>query len=202
MKQTTLAILAGGAGSRMGTPKGNLRVNGKPILDWILDRLQWPGPTLLVTAPGVTDPPGHERFDRQAVDPVAGMGPLRGVLTALEHCSTERLCVGTVDMPCIIPAMFDTLIAGLKSRPSVDGIMFRTRFAGGPNIEPFPSAFRTRAKDELVRRLGTGRRSVHGLCDQESYIATETPPACGPVMWTNLNRPGDLAAAQAELDQP
>ena len=45
--------------------------------------MQWPGPTLLVTAPAVAHPPAADLFDREAVDPVDGLGPLRGVLTAL-----------------------------------------------------------------------------------------------------------------------
>ena len=40
---------------------------------------------MLVTAPGFERPPGFERFGREVVDPIAGIGPLRGVLTAIEH---------------------------------------------------------------------------------------------------------------------
>ena len=68
----------------MGQPKGLLTLKGQPILDYLLDALAWPGPTLLVTAPGREHPPGWERFDNEAADPESGGGPLRGVLTALE----------------------------------------------------------------------------------------------------------------------
>src|SRR5262245_51915629 len=80
----TLAILAGGAGSRMGTAKSMLRIGGRPVLEFLLDRLAWRGPTLLVTAPGRERPNGQEAFDHEAVDAVGGEGPLRGILTALE----------------------------------------------------------------------------------------------------------------------
>jgi molybdopterin-guanine dinucleotide biosynthesis protein A len=49
--ETTLALLAGGLGKRMGTPKALLQIDGRPILEWILAELTWPGPTMLVTAP-------------------------------------------------------------------------------------------------------------------------------------------------------
>ena len=52
MRDVTLAILAGGEGSRMGYPKGELRLGGRPILPVLLERFAWEGPTLLVTAPG------------------------------------------------------------------------------------------------------------------------------------------------------
>src|SRR2546430_7328455 len=90
---STLAVLSGGAGSRMGGPKGSLEVRGKPILEYLLGRFQWRGQTLLVTAPGIGRPRGAERLDREVLDPVAGLGPLRGVLTALENASTEIVVV-------------------------------------------------------------------------------------------------------------
>src|SRR6478609_398221 len=46
-EQITLAILAGGRGSRMGKPKSHLRLHGRPILEYLLQRLAWPGPKLL-----------------------------------------------------------------------------------------------------------------------------------------------------------
>src|SRR3954463_11699786 len=95
----TWAVLAGGEGIRMGRPKGDLEINGLPILRYLLQRVEWSGPTLLVTAPGRERPPAHYDFDREVVDPAAGLGPLRGVLTAIEAAQTESLVVSTVDMP-------------------------------------------------------------------------------------------------------
>src|SRR5688572_29494375 len=100
---TTLAILAGGAGSRMGRAKSLLTVHGRPVLEYLHRQFAWPGPTLLVTTPGRERPPGHELFSREVTDPVADLGPLRGLLTALEQCTTPLLIVSTVDMPCIAP---------------------------------------------------------------------------------------------------
>src|SRR5436190_1357328 len=98
---TTLAVLAGGAGSRMGRPKGMLEINGRPILAYLLDRIDWPGPTMLVTAPGRENPPGAERFDSEVSDDVEGEGPLRGVYTAITHATTPVVVVIGVDMPLV-----------------------------------------------------------------------------------------------------
>src|SRR5262249_18304154 len=95
----TLAVLAGGAGAGMGRGKGGLMIGEMPILQFLVDRLAWPGETLLVTAAGRERPPGSERFEREVTDAVAGEGPLRGVLTALDHIETEAAIVVTVDMP-------------------------------------------------------------------------------------------------------
>ena len=97
----TLAILAGGEGSRMGMPKAHLTIDGRPILDYLLDEIPWPGPTMLVTAPGREHPPGWKRFTHEVTDPAARQQPLRGVLTALENLATPLLLILTVDMPAI-----------------------------------------------------------------------------------------------------
>ena len=117
MYATTLAILAGGEGARMGRPKGELRVGNQPILEYLLERMAWRGPTLLVTSPGREHPAGWQRFHAEAVDPVAGLGPLRGVLTALEHAATPHVLVTTVDMPEIDATALRWLLEQFVQRP-------------------------------------------------------------------------------------
>src|SRR5437879_5099730 len=85
----------------MGRPKGLLKFGGRPILEFLLERWNWPGPTLLVTGPGKQHPPGFERFTREVIDAVGGQGPLRGVLTALEATTTDVVIVTTCDMPLV-----------------------------------------------------------------------------------------------------
>lgn len=186
----TLAILAGGEGSRMGGPKGMLRVHGRPILHHLLDRLGWPGPTLLVTAPGREHPLGWERFDAEAVDPVRGQGPLRGILTALEGVRTDLLAVITVDMPGVISEQLIALINHLGDHPAIDAAHYRC----GDSPEPFPSVLRSSAAVAVRRMLDTGRRSVHRLAD-EAHVAMLAPlPRWPASLWINLNEPADLAA--------
>src|SRR5688572_21426156 len=117
MNGVTLAILAGGEGSRMGMPKAELCLGGRPILKYLLDRMAWDGPTMLVTAPGRERPTGHELFGREFVDPVAGLGPLRGVMTALEQAETDVVIVATVDMPGVGGEQLRWLVKELLRRP-------------------------------------------------------------------------------------
>src|SRR5215212_4639921 len=95
----TLAVLAGGRGSRMKIPKSRLTLHGRPILRYLLDTTQWRGPTMLVTSPGLDRPPAFDLFDTEVVDSVAGEGPLRGLITALSYATSERIIAVTVDMP-------------------------------------------------------------------------------------------------------
>jgi molybdopterin-guanine dinucleotide biosynthesis protein A len=190
MTDVTLAILAGGEGARMGMPKGELRVGDEPILAYLLRRIAWDGPTLLVTAPGRDRPPGCERFDREVVDPVAGQGPLRGVLTALEHAATEVAVVATVDMPNVRSADLRWLVARLHDAPDAMGLMVRR----GAEVEPFPAVYRTAAAGAIRAQLGAGRLSVRALANHAGFGTLPAPPDWDERdFWTNLNRPDDFA---------
>lgn len=192
-RDITLAVLAGGEARRMGQPKGLLRVNGTAILDDLLNRLQWPGPTLLVTAPGRERPAAADRFTREVVDPVAGEGPLRGVLTALENSETQSLIVVTVDMPGIGRTQLDWLIEAFDARPDWLGVMTSRCSESGEIIEPFPSAFRIDAKTSIESRLAMQKRSMHGLLEDPRFGLLPAPPEWNEQKaWVNLNTPADV----------
>lgn len=194
LANVTLAVLAGGQGSRMGRPKGLLSVGGQPILGYLLDHLAWPGPTVLVTAPGRQHPPGWERFDSEAVDPVADEGPLRGLLTALQACATERLAVTTVDMPGLTRPQFEWLAGQLGQSL---GVMCDRLDGSERQVEPFPLVLRQSAIETVERRLATRRRSVHGLADEPGIMVRLAPADWPRRVWVNLNTPSDLAAFSA-----
>jgi molybdopterin-guanine dinucleotide biosynthesis protein A len=195
----TLAILAGGAGTRMGLPKQHLLVAGKPILEYLADRLIWPGPTLLVTTPGREQPPGTDRFDHEAVDAVENQGPLRGVLTALEHSGTEKVIIITVDMPGMESSKLNWLIHRLTARPELNGLMMQRVVEGQARIEPFPFACRRGAASVISSRLTRNNRSLHSLLNVAGFATEAAPNDWSPRSWTNLNSPDDLCSFMRSL---
>lgn len=195
----TLAVLAGGRGDRMGLPKSWIQFGRKPVLAWLLERMQWTGPTMLVTAPAVARPPGSELFKCEVVDPVDGLGPLRGVLTALEHLSTPMMTAITVDMPGVNSVVLAWLIEALAQRPNYNGVMCCVKAGVARHIEPFPSAFRSEAARSIKQRLDSGRRSVQDLHTDGGFLMLEAPPAWPADTWTNLNTPSELEAFEIAL---
>lgn len=172
----------------MGIPKGELRIAGKPILQYLLEQWNWPCPTLLVTAPGRQHPPGWESFDREAIDPVAGEGPLRGIVTALENSSgAQAIIIATCDMPRVTRRMLDHLRAQLAADRTIWGVMIER--AG--EIEPFPLALRTSALELLRERLNQRARSLHPLAKLPQFRLIAPPPDWDERVWTNLNAPED-----------
>ena len=196
----TLAVLAGGEGTRMGRPKGDLDINGRPILRYLLQRIDWPGPTLLVTAPGRERPPAWYDFDREVIDPTCGLGPLRGVLTALEAAQTEFVVITTVDMPAIRNEQLFWLASVLRDQPNLLGAMIRRSNGDGSHVEPFPSAFRRAAAQVLAMRLCASKYSVHGLVGSPGFVALSAPQDWDETTWLNLNFPSDVTAFLRTMD--
>lgn len=195
----TLAVLSGGRGDRMGLPKSWIHFERQPVLQWLLERMRWPGPTMLVTAPAVAHPPGFQLFHREVVDPVDGLGPLRGVLTALEHLSTPMMTAITVDMPGVNSVALAWLSQALAQRPNYNGVMCCVKVGSAAHIEPFPSAFRSEAAQSIKQRLDSGRRSVRDLHTYGGFLVLEAPPAWPADTWTNLNTPSELKAFEIAL---
>ena len=205
LSEVTLAILAGGAGSRMGMAKADLRIGSEPILGFLLRRLAWPGPTLLVTAPGREHPPGWEGFTREVADPVGGLGPLRGVLTALEFAATPQVVVTPVDMPGVAFPQLRWLASAFSMersrRRDVCGLMTCREMGPRPGwdgperrTEPFPAAFHRDAAAPIRARLEAGRGSVQEIAAEPGFIVAAAPDTWAEAAWVNLNRPADLQA--------
>ena len=188
----TLAVLAGGQGSRMGRPKAMLQLGGRPILEYLLDRFAWPGVTLLVTAPGREHPPGWQRFDGERSDPAPGQGPLRGILTALENSRTPRLIIATVDMPNIRHQHLQWLVDHLDCS-GAKGVMCRCCIEAETQIEPFPLALSRESQPIIRSRLDAGKRWVLGLLEERDFVSVDAPADWDRKIWLNLNAPEDLA---------
>jgi molybdopterin-guanine dinucleotide biosynthesis protein A len=186
LEKVTLALLAGGEGSRMGTPKALLRVGDKPVLRFLLERLNWPGPTLLVSSPQLQHPPGAEAFDRETSDEVAGEGPLRGLAAALRYSKTDMLVVIAVDMVLVERNDLEWFVGQLDALPAALGLMS----AHDGKVEPLPLAIRKTAIDVVNEHLKSGRRSLHGLTD-DARIETTDGSSLPPRVWFNVNTPGD-----------
>lgn len=182
----TLAILAGGAGSRMGKPKSLLTIGGVPILEHLHRRLAFPGPMMLVTAPGRERPPGHALYSAEVSDPVLDAGPMMGILTAARATRTTYLLVTAVDMPNVTLEGLSWLIAALSRSEAVVAMM------SNGSVEPLPMALRLPDCLPLIEgTMASGRSSLKSLSDgpRASRVSAEGLP---PTFWANLNCPEDL----------
>jgi molybdenum cofactor guanylyltransferase len=119
-----VAILAGGQSRRMGTDKSFLLLDGKPLIQRVIDRASHLKMPLILIA---NDVERYQQFDVPVYpDIISGAGSLGGLYTALTHSQTEyTLCVAC-DMPQIKPALLQYLITLKDSYdavvPRVNGV--------------------------------------------------------------------------------
>lgn len=91
-------VLAGGKSSRMGTDKGLMRLNGKPMIQHVLDPMARICHRILV----VSGNPMYGMFGFELVkDEAPDFGPVMGVLSGLRQSKTERNLVLSCDVPFI-----------------------------------------------------------------------------------------------------
>ena len=202
LSDVALAILAGGQGSRMGLPKIELLLDGQPILHALLDRIAWPGPTLLSVAADHPIAPGSDRFTRVIADRRPGEGPLRGLHAVLADAPTPYVVVTAVDMPLVGRNQLGWLASRLKADPEAQGLMtvLPSPDGGAAQIEPLPSAFRADFAPAVAHLLARNRRALHGLASHPR-VKTVAPPTDWPAdTWTNLNTPADLEAVEHALN--
>jgi len=188
----TLAVLAGGLGSRMGMDKALLNIGGVSILKHILGSINWKGPTLLIRGAGQVLPEGANQFTRCAFDTISGEGPLRGILTAIRN-APGMVVVATVDMPGITAEILQTLLASLESCAHLKGVMYTRQLESTRQVEPFPSAFRQSAGETIEADLERGQRSIRKLLDYPDFGTLEADPFVPASIWANINTPQDLA---------
>lgn len=185
---TTLVVLAGGKGSRMGGTKDRLCIGGVPILHSMLNRLQWPGPTLLIGAATGRLPIGHEVFSKIVRDAEVDEGPMRGLRSALTHCDTDCAAVIPIDMPALTRDHLQELCSAIGTHLAI----FPMR--DGPHakstVEPLPCVLRRAFQEEVSMRLAQGDRSLQSLINAKG--ASTLRVAWPDSAWQNLNRVSDL----------
>lgn len=110
----TGVILAGGQGSRMGgVDKGLVALRGRPMVDWVIERLRPQVDALLINANQNTERYaafGHPVFP----DDIAGFaGPLAGLHAALARATTPLVATAPCDSPFLPADLVNRLHAAL-----------------------------------------------------------------------------------------
>jgi molybdopterin-guanine dinucleotide biosynthesis protein A len=101
------AVLAGGRGTRIGEPKANLELGGRPLLLHPLAAFVHAGIDAVVVAKRDTSlPPLSVEVWREPDEPVH---PLCGIVTALKRADGRAVLVCACDMPFVSPGLLTSL---------------------------------------------------------------------------------------------
>lgn len=108
MKSIAAYIIAGGKSSRMGTDKGLLLLNGKPIVSHIYEAL-FPivGKNIVV----VSSNPNYDFLGCDRIeDLVYDKGPVGGIYSALNHTKTNVNIIVSVDVPLVSTELLQWIV--------------------------------------------------------------------------------------------
>ena len=175
------AVLAGGAGSRMGGAKPGALLGGRPLVSYPLAALAGVCERLAVVCKPDTELPDvgdAERWD----EPEEPRHPLTGIVHALEIASAPVL-VCAVDMPFVTSDACRTLLEATGSSPAVVAI------AGGV-LQPVLGLYAPQALELL--RAAPPNASLTATVEALRPVRVALPPA----LVASVDTPEDLAAAQ------
>ena len=98
IKNTNGYILAGGKSSRMGTDKGLLLIEGKAMIEYVIEQMQPVFDNLVI----VSNNPEYEKFGLEVIpDLIKDIGPAGGIYTALHHSEAKLNFMVSCDMPFV-----------------------------------------------------------------------------------------------------
>lgn len=183
-------ILAGGENRRMGTDKAFLEIDGRPMIDHILDVFS----TLFERTIVVTNTPDRYRnYDVEVTgDAIDIRGPLTGIYSGLLRSAAEYNFVAACDMPFLNPR----LIAYMGEVASGQDAVV-PQF--GDFLEPLHAVYRRGILPVIEAQIRVQDRRIRGLFDhiRVRYVTEEEIVRFDPLKrsFRNLNTPKEYKEA-------
>lgn len=139
----TAIILAGGKSSRMGTDKGLLLVNGKPMIEYLIDLFN----AFQIETIIISNNPVYNQFNVPVYeDLIKDKGPLAGIYTGLSNVETEKNIIVSCDVPGITMKIIDLLIGvSLGEFPTIISYKGKKH----PLIGVYPKSIKDKLRDDI-----------------------------------------------------
>lgn len=184
-------VLAGGKSRRMGSDKASLTQNGESQLSRAFNLLQAHTERAFVsTSADQRDDPLRQRFER-IVDAYDDLGPLAGILSAMDtHPSVSWLVLA-----CDLPAVDDLTITHLLRHASAESPATAYRSVHDDLPEPLCAIYRPMARPIIDRFVADGYKCPRKiLINSPTQLLTQPKPGA----LHNINAPEDLAGTGIE----
>ena len=199
-------VLAGGQSSRMGEDKALVRFAGRPLVEIALEVLRGAGLDVFIAGARSS----LAGFAPVVEDSESGLGPLSGILAALESTDRRRAVFLPVDLP-LLPA---SLVRYMLHYAQITGRAVTVASVNG-FAQSFPAVVDRAALPLLRSELEGGRggcfagfeAACTALGEPMNVLGVEPLVQCGqvrhpdalpPALWfLNVNSPADLQRAEA-----
>ncbi len=188
----TGAILAGGASTRIGSPKHALALpDGSTMIEAVAAALSSVCDQLVVVGEADALPDLTHIVDLRSAQ-----GPLGGIEALLASGIDTQYLVCPCDVPFVTSELFSALLRPSQAAATV------LHLEGSEQIEPLPARISVEAIDATEHLLNEGRRAVHQLMKAIDVEEVPAPKAWSKLL-TNVNTPQEYAAlAQCTRTNP
>lgn len=195
MDKFTVAIVAGGKSSRMGTDKALALLAGKPIIEWVIERIGNLGQdeTILIT----NRPADYARFHLPMYgDVIPEKGSLGGIYTAIHYSRNPYTLVLGCDMPFVNAALLGYMLSLRAGTGPLDVIV--------PRVDKYPEGlhaiYHKNCLAPIRERMDADRLHVISFYPKVNvrYIdeAEFQPYDPDKLSFFNVNTPAELEKAE------
>src|SRR3979411_1126537 len=191
----TAFILAGGKSTRMGTDKAFVTLNGRSLLERMLDV----GRSVTADVRIIGNTQKFSQFAPTVEDVFGDGGPLGGIHAALRASPSELNLILAVDLPLVSTALLQYLITRAQSAPGASATV--PHAAGG--WQPLCAVYRRVFADAAESALRAGRYKIDELFDVVKTQRIEEEELAGagfsPEVFRNLNTREEVEASTEQL---
>jgi molybdenum cofactor guanylyltransferase len=181
-------ILVGGKSSRFGSDKARIEIEGRPLVVHLAGIARQAAGSVTLVGP----PARYERMGLPVIpDTYQDVGPLAGILAALEHSHQPWNLLLACDMPCVTPAFLDFLFT--QAGQAQQDVCLPLSPEG--RDEPLCAIYAKTAAGAIRREIETGTRKITRALEavavrrlQRADYAHLDPTG---TLFTNINTPAD-----------
>jgi molybdopterin-guanine dinucleotide biosynthesis protein A len=192
-EDVTGVILAGGRATRMGgVDKGLVPVNGKPMIQWVIDLLRPQVAELLVNANRNLD--RYREFGCRVIDDGDRefRGPLAGIASGMRAAATPYVAFA----PCDSPLACGDLVPRLRAALEGEGARIAVAH-DGERLQPVFALLECSLLDDLMRYLDGGGRKIDRWYAEHGYASADFSDAAAS--FSNINAPEEKQALEDRL---
>lgn len=192
----TGVILAGGRATRMGGhDKGLLLLNGRPMIEYVLETLSPQVDKVLINANRHLDEYGQ--FGPQVItdDPAEFSGPLAGMAAALHNSQSDYILSVPCDGPWVPSELAQRLLDGLRE----EGAKIAAAH-DGERLQPVFALIHRDLLPPLEDYLASGDRKLGLWIRQQQAAMVDFSDQ--PEAFFNVNSPQELKEAEQRLLDP
>jgi molybdopterin-guanine dinucleotide biosynthesis protein A len=188
-------VLAGGASRRMGLDKALLELDGRPLIQIVLERMAEVCGEVLIVADDVT---AYAEFGTAVVeDRFRDVGVLGGLHAGLAAASRDLTLAVGCDMPFLKPELLRAFAAWAAG---YDVVLLRR----GGYVEPLHGAYRRTCLPAIEAAIRAGKRRIISFFPQVR-VRTVTPEDIAPIdpqleSFHNLNTPEEWRVAKEKWE--